>query len=148
MRQAADAPIFKQLLVASFLMLRCGTLVQVFTADSFLIRNPAEFKNNSFKSPTNLERSCNFFNLIRTYGGFHKWGYPPDGLSEKIPLELMIWGYPRFRNPPIFEPFPSNSEVRSGCSPSFGLSVRTCWRGVNLGGLDLWILRREKLAGA
>eukprot|EP00438_Fugacium_kawagutii_P007560 Skav204864 [mRNA] locus=scaffold1679:18838:21519:- [translate_table: standard] len=27
---------------------------KVFTADSFLIRNPAEFKSNSFKSPTNL----------------------------------------------------------------------------------------------
>lgn len=33
---------------------------KVFTADSFLIRNPAEFKNNSCKSPspTNLERTC------------------------------------------------------------------------------------------
>ena len=35
-------------------------------------------------------------------GGFHKWGYPPNGwfTMEKGTKIWMIWGYPHFRKPP------------------------------------------------
>ena len=50
-----------------------------------------------------------------TCGGFHKSGYPKnDGLSWKIPLGSMIWGYPHFRKPPFLGWIQSNFRISEG----------------------------------
>jgi hypothetical protein len=41
-------------------------------------------------------------NMIKSSGASHKWGYPKNagwGISYKIQLTWMIWGYPHFRKP-------------------------------------------------
>ena len=53
---------------------------------------------------------------LESYGGFLKWGIPKIvGLSGKILLKWMIWGYPDFGKPPyLFEQDFSLSNLR-GC---------------------------------
>ena len=60
--------------------------------------------------PTNrtcLENHANFkmnFSSVTIWGFPKKWGIPRmDGLSWKIPLKWMIWGYPHLWKPPYIQ---------------------------------------------
>ena len=54
--------------------------------------------------------------VVRTFGGFHTWGYHKmDGVEWEIPLRWMILGYPHLRKLPC------------NCSCSWE-SFRTKWR--------------------
>ena len=68
---------------------------------------PSELPRDQFFSyhcnPLNIQEplryiDCKHTNLIRTYGGFHRWGYPNSWMvtMENPNPKLMIQGYPPF----------------------------------------------------